>query len=71
MIESIRMWRIKCDGCGAFLSNTDSDYDCYVSKQDAIDTLEDYYETWERKGKKCFCDNCAEKLSKSEQEQIK
>lgn len=56
MIIKKQMYLAKCDKCNKYYNNSDNIYDCFETKKELKEIIED--EDWQIKNKKVFCDEC-------------
>lgn len=56
MIIKKQMYLVRCDKCNKFFNNFDYEYNCFETKKELKEIIED--EDWQIKNKKIFCDEC-------------
>lgn len=55
MITDKKIFAVKCDNCGK-ICGAESDYDWWLTKEDAIKSMEGTY--WRAEGDKHYCPEC-------------
>jgi hypothetical protein len=60
MIKKISVWIAECDKCKKRFSFSDNEFDCYETKKELLDSMEEGWDAyaWKVTNKKCLCEDC-------------